>query len=124
VVSYRQTYSSAPPGEPVGRVSASFLNNICLTKGKLQGAVWDIYSADDSATVRKYLDMYSLRTLNQLSGGKWTQEDYDRTFDNPIHGQQYYIDEAMRRELAGPEYNVKSWRIYQRPGDAVFIPAG
>ena len=42
---------------------------------------------------------------------------------DPIHGQQFYLDVNLRRQLFD-EYGVKSYRVYQRPGDGVFIPAG
>lgn len=42
---------------------------------------------------------------------------------DPIHGQQVYLDVQLRKELHD-EYGVKSYRVYQRPGDGVFIPAG
>ena len=42
---------------------------------------------------------------------------------DPIHGQQFYLDINLRRQLF-EEYGVKSYRVYQRPGDGVFIPAG
>ncbi|KAF8898128.1 hypothetical protein CPB84DRAFT_1780900 [Gymnopilus junonius] len=42
---------------------------------------------------------------------------------DPIHGQQFYLDVELRKALF-EEYGVKSYRVYQRPGDGVFIPAG
>ncbi|KAF9464272.1 hypothetical protein BDZ94DRAFT_1297282 [Collybia nuda] len=42
---------------------------------------------------------------------------------DPIHGQQFYLDEELRDAL-WKEHGVISYRFYQRPGDAVFIPAG
>lgn len=42
---------------------------------------------------------------------------------DPIHGQQFYLDVELRRQLL-EEFGVQSYRIYQRPGDGVFIPAG
>lgn len=42
---------------------------------------------------------------------------------DPIHGQQFYLDVDLRKALF-EEYGVKSYRVYQRPGDGVFIPAG
>jgi lysine-specific demethylase 3 len=70
-------------------------------------AAWDIFRAEDANKIRSFLN---------------------RKFDNPlgedpIHSQMYYLDSALRRELYEQE-KVYSWRIYQRPGEAVFIPAG
>ncbi|TFK28635.1 Clavaminate synthase-like protein [Coprinopsis marcescibilis] len=70
-------------------------------------AVWDIYRACDSEKIRNFL-----RSTHSL------QPNYD-----PIHGQQYYLDDALRLKL-WREYRVKSYRVYQRPGEAIFIPAG
>jgi len=42
---------------------------------------------------------------------------------DPIHGQQFYLDVELRKAL-WEEYGVKSYQVYQRPGDGVFIPAG
>lgn len=70
-------------------------------------AVWDIYCAKDSQKIRSYLR---------------EKHDLEETHD-PIHSQEFYIDNKGRGELFH-EHGVQSWRIYQRPGDAVFIPAG
>ena len=43
--------------------------------------------------------------------------------NDPIHAQSFYLDVELRKKLF-EEYGVKSFRIYQRPGEAVFIPAG
>ncbi|KAF5372048.1 hypothetical protein D9615_008080 [Tricholomella constricta] len=43
--------------------------------------------------------------------------------NDPIHGQQFYLDEGMRAQLYDAT-GVRSYRFYQRPGEAVFIPAG
>ncbi|KAG8766760.1 hypothetical protein FRC16_007579, partial [Serendipita sp. 398] len=42
---------------------------------------------------------------------------------DPIHSQHFYLTPPLRKKLFD-KYGVKSWRIYQKPGDAVFIPAG
>ncbi|KAJ3863241.1 hypothetical protein EV359DRAFT_43498, partial [Lentinula novae-zelandiae] len=70
-------------------------------------AAWDLFSAEDSAKLRGY--------LKKKFPGALTMD--------PIHGQQVYLDETMRKELA-EEWGVYSFRVYQRPGEAVFIPAG
>lgn len=42
---------------------------------------------------------------------------------SPIHSQQFFLDSKLRAELFQKK-GVKSWRIHQRAGQAVFIPAG
>ena len=75
--------------------------------GKSGGAVWDIYDACDAGKIRDFLK------------GKFKGK-----FQNdPIHSQMFYLDCELRKELYD-EFGVKSYRIYQNPGDVVFIPAG
>lgn len=70
-------------------------------------AAWDIFRAEDAGTIRKFL-----------------RKNFKGTYQNdPIHAQMFYLDSELRQKLYD-EYSVKSWRIYQRPGEAVFIPAG
>ncbi|KAI0002943.1 hypothetical protein BJV74DRAFT_814326 [Russula compacta] len=70
-------------------------------------AAWDLFRAEDADRLRKFL-----KRRFGVSG----QHD-------PILSQQYYLDAALRKELFD-DYGIKSHRVYQRPGDAVFIPAG
>lgn len=70
-------------------------------------AVWDIYRAEDSDKIRVYL-----RRKYNLG------PHYD-----PIHGQQYYLDDSLK-EMLYRELGVISYRMYQRPGEAIFVPAG
>ena len=75
--------------------------------GKPGGAIWDIYDASDAGKIRDFLK------------GKFKGK-----FQNdPIHSQTFYLDCDLRKELY-EEFGVKSYRIYQKPGDVVFIPAG
>lgn len=70
-------------------------------------AAWDLFRAEDSVKIRDFLKA-------KFPGSIPT---------DPIHGQQVYMDEVMRKELA-EKCGVFSYRVYQRPGEAVFIPAG
>jgi lysine-specific demethylase 3 len=70
-------------------------------------AVWDIYDASDAGKIRDFLK-------NKFKG---------KFQNDPIHSQMFYLDCDMRKELFD-EFGVKSYRIYQKPGDVVFIPAG
>ncbi|KAG6914222.1 hypothetical protein DXG01_001676, partial [Tephrocybe rancida] len=80
-------------------------------------AAWDLFRAEDSDKLRAYL---ASRNTQGVSGGA-AQKDW--TANDPIHGQQFYLDEEMRVEL-WEIWGVMSYRFYQRPGEAVFIPAG
>lgn len=70
-------------------------------------AAWDIFRAEDTSKLRKFLK-------KKFKG----QYQHD-----PIHSQQFYLDSSLRQELY-KDHGVMSHRVYQRPGDAVFIPAG
>jgi [histone H3]-dimethyl-L-lysine9 demethylase len=70
-------------------------------------AAWDLFRAEDADRLRRFL---------KRRFGVNGQHD-------PILSQQYYLDAALRKELFD-DYGIKSHRVYQRPGDAVFIPAG
>ncbi|WVR04951.1 hypothetical protein IAU60_001963 [Kwoniella sp. DSM 27419] len=71
-------------------------------------AVWDLFRAEDAGLIREYL-----------------REKFEKThvFTDPIHSQLFYLDSSMRRELFEKK-GVRGWRVYQYPGQAVFIPAG
>lgn len=70
-------------------------------------AVWDVYDASDAGKIRDFLK-------NKFKG---------KFQNDPIHSQMFYLDCDLRKELYD-EFGVKSYRVYQNPGDVVFIPAG
>jgi len=70
-------------------------------------AAWDLFRAEDADRLRRFL---------KRRFGASGQHD-------PILSQQYYLDAELRKELFD-DYGIKSHRVYQRPGDAVFVPAG
>jgi lysine-specific demethylase 3 len=130
-------------------------------------AVWDIFRAEDSEHIRKFLrwkygyqKAEAKTPVAEARGEGAAPEDVEDGSDSgsgsskkkpktkptvkkgktkagpkvaatpvqiigydPIHGQQFYLDVALRKELYDT-YGVKSLRVYQRPGDGVFIPAG
>jgi [histone H3]-dimethyl-L-lysine9 demethylase len=77
-------------------------------------AAWDIFKSDDSNKIREYLREYAKKV--QSPNMKLAP------FTDPIHTQQFYLDDNMRKELE--RRGVFSFRIYQRPNEAVFVPAG
>lgn len=71
-------------------------------------AAWDLFRAEDSNKIRVFLKKKFRSNL---------------PLHDPIHSQQFYLDDEALAEL-WRDYDVKSFRIYQKPGEAVFIPAG
>ncbi|KAI5790605.1 hypothetical protein DFH27DRAFT_570624 [Peziza echinospora] len=76
-------------------------------EGEPIGAIWDIFPPSTAARLREYLRKKFPESL----------------IDDPIHRQVFYLDESDLRKLAD-QRGVRSWRIYQKPGEAVYIPAG
>ncbi|KAG8792367.1 hypothetical protein FRC12_006293 [Ceratobasidium sp. 428] len=108
--------SEAPGGQGSTRLHMDMADavNIMMfasdSKDGLPGvAAWDIFRASDSDKIRAYLRRHFSQKATQ--------------YRDPIHSQLFFLDSDHRRRLYEEE-KVYSWRIYQRPGDAVFIPAG
>ncbi|KIJ19833.1 hypothetical protein PAXINDRAFT_174430 [Paxillus involutus ATCC 200175] len=75
--------------------------------GKPGCAAWDLFRACDADKLRTF--------LRRKFKGSYQHD--------PIHSQQFYLDSTLREELF-EMYGIKSHRVYQRPGEAVLIPAG
>ena len=79
-------------------------------------AVWDIFRAEDAFKIHQYL-------------APLVDDQQDLLVTHPndmlllIHLQQVYFDDDMLANLYKC-HGVKAYRHFQRPGDAVFIPAG
>ncbi|KAI0300519.1 hypothetical protein B0F90DRAFT_1723573 [Multifurca ochricompacta] len=71
------------------------------------GARWDLFRAEDAPAIRQFLSE-RFKLANGL---------------DPIHSQQFYLDKKLRAELYA-KTGVRSHRVIQRQGEAVFIPAG
>ncbi|GAA5965164.1 hypothetical protein JCM21900_004625 [Sporobolomyces salmonicolor] len=81
-------------------------------------AIWDLFRAEDSEKIRDFL--YEL--IAERRGYRDAAEARSK-HDDPIHTQIFFLDRALRKRLWEAK-GVKSWRVHQRPGQAVFIPAG
>lgn len=106
-------------------------------------AVWDLFRAEDSDKIRSFLrkrfgygppptpatpapaNGQPEAESGKAAAGKGAPPAKPNIHarHDPIHGQQFYLDVELRKAL-WEEYGVKSYRVYQRPGDGVFIPAG
>ena len=69
-------------------------------------AVWDIFPADATDTIRQFL-----------------RESTNYEIDDPVLRQTSYISTPSLQKLR-EQYHIIPWRIYQNPGEAIFIPAG
>jgi lysine-specific demethylase 3 len=74
-------------------------------------ATWDLFRAEDASKVRQFLKE------------EFPKDDTPFRLSDPIHSQFHYLDNSLLAKLYD-KYNVYSYRIHQRPGQAVFIPAG
>ncbi|KAG9021317.1 hypothetical protein FRB95_002408 [Tulasnella sp. JGI-2019a] len=70
-------------------------------------AVWDIYQPEHLNTIHSFLQSQH-GTANGI---------------DPIYSEQYYLDSVAWKQLY-QQHGIVGYRIYQQPGDAVFVPAG
>ncbi|TFK85079.1 hypothetical protein K466DRAFT_495422 [Polyporus arcularius HHB13444] len=71
------------------------------------GAFWDIFAVHSADVVRQFIR---------------EECDLEENID-PIHSQSYYLNEEQISRLTTGR-NVQHWRVEQRVGDVIFIPAG
>ncbi|GBB87459.1 hypothetical protein RclHR1_13920010 [Rhizophagus clarus] len=78
-------------------------------RDKPAAAVWDLYHPADLPRVRRFLRKIA--------------KELGLSINHPIHDQCFYLDKELRSRLASEE-GVTGWRVFQNPGDVVFVPAG
>ncbi|KAK9465974.1 hypothetical protein V1512DRAFT_209354 [Lipomyces arxii] len=96
------------------------------------GAVWDIFRAEDCVKLRQFIlereqeepVLYNNPYLKREKTKAAKDKDKPKiATDDPIHRQLFYLTDPeliMLRQRHG----VVPFRIWQKPGDAVMIPAG
>ncbi|KAJ8102162.1 hypothetical protein POJ06DRAFT_193854 [Lipomyces tetrasporus] len=96
------------------------------------GAVWDIFKAEDSGKVRQFIlereqedpiaynNPFLTAKREKAKGSKVVPRF---STDDPIHRQVFYLPDG-ELILLRKRFGVVPFRIWQKPGDAVFIPAG
>ncbi|GFR06494.1 lysine-specific demethylase 3A [Trichonephila clavata] len=90
----------------------SLMKKRAKEKGSKPGAVWHVYNARDADKIRDFLNKVSEEQGVKLN-----------PHHDPIHNQEWYLDEKLRNRLC-KEYGVEAYTIAQCFGDAIFIPAG
>ena len=70
-------------------------------------AIWHIFPRGSTPHLRKFL--------------RETHSDHGE--EDPIHSQSFYLPDSQLERLA-TEYQVTPWKIEQRLGDMIVIPAG
>ncbi|CAB4389608.1 unnamed protein product [Rhizophagus irregularis] len=84
-------------------------NRLEEERDKTAAAVWDLYHPADLPRVRRFLRKIA--------------KEHGLSINHPIHDQCFYLDKELRSRLASEE-GVTGWRVFQNPGDVVFVPAG
>ncbi|KAF8790844.1 probable JmjC domain-containing histone demethylation protein 2C isoform X2 [Argiope bruennichi] len=90
----------------------SLMKKRAKEKGSKPGAVWHVYNSRDADKIRDFLNKVSEEQGVKLN-----------PHHDPIHNQEWYLDEKLRTRLY-KEYGVEPYTIAQCFGDAILIPAG
>ncbi|KAJ2817305.1 hypothetical protein GGI24_005441, partial [Coemansia furcata] len=89
-----------------------------IKAGPAAAAVWDIYPPEAIGDLRRFIgENVGVEYTADCSGPMAAKHG------DPIHNQETYLTQPMRKEFS-ERYDHKCYRIYQIPGDAVFVPAG
>jgi lysine-specific demethylase 3 len=89
---------------------ADAVNVMCFAKNETAAAQWEIFPSKDLSKLRTFV--HNLNKKRQRNFGF-----------NPILSESSYLNEDDLIELE-KETGVKPFRFHQKPGDAVFVPAG
>jgi lysine-specific demethylase 3 len=84
-----------------------FASNAKQCNAKLAGAQWDIFRVQDADAIRTFI----------------REKFGDSAQGDPIHSQIHFLDDDLLSELYQSK-GVHSYRIVQRRGQAIFVPAG
>ncbi|KAJ2067638.1 hypothetical protein GGI08_001278 [Coemansia sp. S2] len=88
------------------------------TDAPAAAAVWDIYPPEAMSDLRKFIGESVGKPYSAECSGLAAAK-----LGDPIHNQETFLTLPMRRQFF-ETYRHSCYRIYQIPGDAVFVPAG
>ncbi|KAJ2582035.1 nuclear pore complex subunit, partial [Coemansia sp. RSA 1836] len=88
------------------------------TAAPAAAAVWDIYPPEALGNLREFIGQ-----VHDIPFGAECKGPVAAKYGDPIHNQETYLSLPLRQKFFD-EYGHKCYRIYQIPGDAVFVPAG
>ncbi|KAJ1923106.1 hypothetical protein LPJ71_000961, partial [Coemansia sp. S17] len=88
------------------------------TDAPAAAAVWDIYPPEAMSDLRKFIGKSVGKAYSAECSGPAAAK-----LGDPIHNQETFLTLPMRRRFF-ERYSHSCYRIYQIPGDAVFVPAG
>ncbi|SAM03739.1 hypothetical protein [Absidia glauca] len=105
-----------------GNTGKKYELGVSATTGIPAAAVWDVFAFEDLPTLRRFVG----QLWNEMHGPRQSpriNSSQPSSKVDPIHGQWIYLTKALLLRL-DKEHGVKPWRLYQNPGDAIYIPAG
>ncbi|KAJ2860363.1 nuclear pore complex subunit [Coemansia aciculifera] len=88
------------------------------TDAPAAAAVWDIYPPEAMSDLRKFIGKSVGMSYSAECSGPVAAK-----LGDPIHNQETFLTQPMRKRFF-EKYEHSCYRIYQIPGDAVFVPAG
>ncbi|KAJ2411745.1 hypothetical protein GGF41_006285 [Coemansia sp. RSA 2531] len=98
--------------------SSSTTTVVANTDAPAAAAVWDIYPPEAMSDLRKFIGESVGKPYSAECSGLAAAK-----LGDPIHNQETFLTLPMRRQFF-ETYRHSCYRIYQIPGDAVFVPAG
>lgn len=96
------------------------LGTEALERAAQPAAVWDIFRRQDIAALHQFVQRHSHEFSHE--GAPVGSEERGLVVDPYAPPHPYYLDAAMLA-LLKKETGIAPWRLYQRYGEAILVPA-